>query len=157
MKWIISLFKGKVWWKTFQITAFVVFFTMIPLMVGVVKWLFLNKNVNFYIEGEFFTYSISLLTASMLVYLSRSSLKDAFGFGAFIWSIIILFVLSFLYATLALVTDTVSYGAVFWSSSVLFTITLIQFYHAQYVLNSRSPDIGEQRREEADNIADALN
>lgn len=157
MSKFINFFKGKIWWKTFQLTFFIVFFTMLPYFVEFTNYLFFNKSFNHYSDGQFFTYSISLLTSSILAYLSLSSFKDTFSIGVNLWSILLLFVLAVFYSMVVVSPIEANLNTVYWVSLILFIITLIQFYHSQYLLNSKSPDIGEQRREETDNIADALN
>lgn len=157
MEKITKYFKGKIWWKTLLFTGFIVFFTMLPFIFELVQYSFHNKTIDHYSKGQFFSFGISLLASSVLAYLSLSNFKDTLKIGANVVSIVLMFFLAICYSILVVSPDKSNSNTVFWWSIVLFFISLLQFYHSQYLLNKVAPDVGEVRREESNNIAGKLN
>ena len=151
------MFKGRIWWLTFLSTIFIVFFTMLPFIFELIEYFLLNNTeINHYSNGQFLNYSISFLSSSLLVYLTLTKFKEV-GLGRNIFSIIVLIIIIIVDLAYTLRAKDINNGLFFWVSITAFILTLIIFYHSQYLMFRNSPDVGQTRTDESNEIANALN
>lgn len=155
----------KKWFKDYQRvaslnTVFSLFFNLLPFWVGVLvtisagKWTGWSK---FYINGEFYLYSTSLISSAYLIYYNNK-LKSADIYSFFtLASLMLIVVTAILYATLTTSRDPHQLWFIKWASIIAILLAIPLFLHSQIVSNKKSPDVGEQRREEQGEIMDSLN
>lgn len=139
-------------------TIFVLVFSILPTIFGLLKIFFDPKSFSIdglYKSGEFFLYAVGLLSSAYLVYnhfrIKKSDLNSAFSFFA----ILLILIFSLAYTVLANSTEA-NLDKVKYTSILAFIISVPIFYYSQVIANKHSPDIGEQRRNEQQQIEDAL-
>lgn len=140
-------------------TVFVLILAVLPTIFGALKILFSNEKVlasSLYKSGEFFLYSISLLSSAYLVYnhfrIKKSDIHGVFGFISLL--LIIIFSLAYVAMTNTILPNL---DRIMSTSISAFLISIPIFYYAQLISNKNSPDIGAQRRDEQKTIEDSLN
>jgi hypothetical protein len=152
----------KVYIKDFQKIAllssvFNIFFVMLPFIMGylftcsVGKW---NGWNSFYGHGEFYLYSVSLLSSALWIYYKKKAkLSDLNSFLS-IAALILIVSISSLYVILS--TNQVPVlRFIKWASIISILLATVLFYYSQ-IVDNRTPDVGETRHEEQDLIMKGL-
>ena len=143
-----------------QNTFFIVCFTILPLIFGILyNILFTKFNglSSYYMKGEFFLYSVSLISSTYIGYNSIRSNKNSFDGWINKILLMVLVIISACYSFIISnstpprpeVVEYLSYGG--------FIIAVPLFYYSQFLVNKRSPDISDFRKNEQVNIQDKLN
>lgn len=140
-------------------TSLVLLFTVMPTIFTLIKMLISNDIIphsKLYINGEFYLYSVSLIGSSFLIYNHYKTKKsDNYSITSFV-CIILIILFSLAYTVLANTTNP-KIDFVKISSIVAILISVVLFFVSQAINNKRSPDIGDQRRNEQKLIENALN
>ncbi|MEZ4945620.1 MAG: hypothetical protein R2804_08840 [Cyclobacteriaceae bacterium] len=139
-------------------TALVLVFTILPFVFGVF-YLLLSSQYNglgqFYQKGEFFLYALSLTVSSYLIYnqfkVRSSDLNSAFSK----LSLLLLVLCSGFYAILSAIPSP-DENVARSISIFLMCLAIPLFFYAQVVSNSKTSDVAEVRREEQQEIVDAI-
>ncbi|MBA2614032.1 MAG: hypothetical protein H0U95_18865 [Bacteroidetes bacterium] len=145
-------------WTAIVETLVILIFTVLPTIAGVFAGIINSETIlysKFYKSGEILLYSVSLLSGAYLVY-------NKFKVRASDWRrllsmiiMIALLILALLYA-LIIVSPRPNLPVIKYISFSFFIIATALFYHSQLLSNKPTPDIGAQRNEESNNIANAL-
>lgn len=137
----------------------VIVFTTLPTIFVVFNNLRKAWTVNLhhtFMAGDFFLYSIALLSSSYLVFnqlkVSESDLK--WGINKLI--LLALVLISGFYAIIT-VDDKSDYTFMKDTSIVALLTGIGVFYWSQVSFNKQSLDVGQERRDEQQTIADSLN
>ncbi|MEI9921883.1 MAG: hypothetical protein WDO14_24290 [Bacteroidota bacterium] len=110
---------------------------------------------TFYIRGEFFLYSLSLVVSSYLVFNQfKAKPWDLYSTFSKV-SLLLLVTCAGFYAILS-TTQTPNLQIIEFFFILLIALTIPLFYYSQVVSNKNTPDVAEVRRTEQDNIADSL-
>jgi hypothetical protein len=120
---------------------------------------YINSNLSdlsqLYRSGECFLYAVSFLGSAFLVYnhfkIRKSDLLTFFSFT----TVILVIIASYFYAVLSK-SDTPDLNAIKVSSIIALVISIPLFFYSQVVNNKHSPDIGEQRRNEQEQIQNGI-
>lgn len=149
--------------KDFQKVAilnsiFILFFTLLPFIIGFALNLSTGQDIvwsRFYSNGEFYLYSTALISSSYLIYY-KYKVKPADIYSLFsIVSLMLIVLISVLYAS-RVNSVTVYIPFIRWASLVFIFIAIPLNFYSQLIYCKLSPDIGKQRREEQQEIMDAL-
>lgn len=142
-----------------QNTVFIVAFTILPLMLGILSTIMFSelKSLSpFYAKGEFFLYSVSLLSSTYISYNTIGAKRKIFDGWVNIILFLLLVIVSACYAFIISndslprieIVKSLSFGGFF--------LALPLFYYSQFLINKRSPDLIEFRKNEQDNIEQKL-
>jgi hypothetical protein len=141
-------------------TSFIVVFTILPFIFGILfKMLFskLDTLTSFYARGEFFLYTVSLISSAYISYYSVSSSKKLFEGWLRNLSFLLLVIVSGCYALILSSTLTPRTNMVGIISIISFLLSVLLFYASQYMITKRSPDIINLRSDEQKSIQNKLN
>lgn len=151
-------FHLSVFWRSLLHTVFLAIFTILPMIFGLL-FAFLFYDVKgleqFYSKGEFFLYTVSLVSSAYISFTLLSS-KKFFNGVLNIVSLIILVLVSGCYAFILSNTIPPRIHAVKALSFGAFAIAVILFYISQHMVNMESPDIVEKRKVEQKTIENKL-
>ena len=142
-----------------QNTVFIVVFTILPLVFGVLYTIMfaeLNSYSPFYAKGEFFLYSVSLISSTYISYNTLGGKKNIFDGWVNIILFLLLVIVSACYAFIISNNTTPRVEIVRTLSFGGFFLALPLFYYSQFLINKRSPDIIELRKNEQANIQHKL-
>ncbi|MEH6537751.1 MAG: hypothetical protein V7719_15225 [Psychroserpens sp.] len=142
---------------SFLNTAFSLFFNLLPFWIGLLYIISIGKWTDwsrFYSNGEFYLYSVSLISSSYLIYhnnkLKATDLSSFFS----IFSLFLIVIVSILYALLS-ASPQVN-GFIKWASILAILLAIPIFFHSQLISNRKSPDVVEARGEEQETIMKGL-
>ena len=140
-------------------TIFSLFFNLLPFWIGILitsstgDW---GGWRTFYLHGEFYLYSTSLLASAYLIYnnnkVRTADLNSLFS----MISLIIIVLVSVLYATIASTDGEPVINFTKWASIIAISTAIPLFYIAQIVSNKRSPNVGEKRKKEQNTIMEGI-
>ena len=156
----VTDFKIKEMYKvSFLNSAFSIFFNLLPFWGGLLftisigKWSGWNR---FYENGEFYLYSVSLVSSAYLIYHNNKiKASDVYSFFS-ILSLFFIVIISFLYASLSSYPEPQRTVFIKWASIIAIFIAIPLFFHSQIIANRNSPDVGEKRKDEQKNIMNHL-
>lgn len=140
-------------------TIFSLFFNLLPFWIGVLITLSTNKWTGwktFYLHGEFYLYSTSLIASAYLIYNNNKIRKADLNTFFSIISLIFIVVVSVLYSAIASNDNTPLVIFTKWASIFSIMIAVPLFYYAQIISNKRSPNVGKQRHNEQQTIIDGI-
>jgi len=142
-----------------QNTVFIVVFSILPFFFGILYTVLfseLNSLIPFYSRGEFFLYTVSLISSAYISYHTASSTKKLFEGWLSITSLILLVLVSVCYAFIISKNVTPRLDVVKILSFGSFALSLPLFYYSQYLVTKRSPDIVNLRKSEQNEIEKKL-
>ncbi len=141
-------------------SMFSLFFNLLPFWGGLLftisigKWSGWNR---FYENGEFYLYSVSLISSAYLIYhnnkIKTASLNSFFSIICLIFIVII----SFLYASLSSNPEPQINTFIKWASIIAILVAVPMFFHSQLISNKKSPNVGGERILEQKTIINSLN
>jgi hypothetical protein len=140
-------------------TTFIVVFTVLPTVFGIIlKMLFseLNNFEIFYSRGEFFLYTVSLCASAFISYYSVSPSKKLFDGWLRNLLILLMVIVSGCYAFIIASNSLPRASIVKVLSYIVLPISILLFYWSQYLVNKKSPDITELRTAEQEGIEEKL-
>ncbi len=134
-----------------QNTFFIVVFTILPFWFGILSTMLFAELVSlepFYSRGDFFLYTISLISSAYISYYTASSSKKLLEGWLSIFSFILLVLVSGCYAFIISNNLTPRIEIVRVLSFSAFSLTIPLFYYSQFMVTKRSPDIVNYRNNE---------
>lgn len=142
---------------SFLNTAFSIFFNLLPFWIGLLYIVSIGKWTDwsrFYANGEFYLYSVSLISSSYLIYhnnkLKATDLSSVFS----IFSLFLIVIVSILYALLS--ASPQINGFIKWASIIAIFLAVPIFFHSQIISNRNSPNVSEKRSQEQETIMQGL-
>lgn len=139
-------------------TLAIVLLTILPsLFVLIDKFINggLSDLTQLYKSGEFYLYAVSFLGSAFLIYnhfkLKKSDLLTLFS----ITTIILVIISSYFYAILSK-SESPNLESIRTSSIIALIVSVPLFFYSQVISNKNSPDVGEQRRSEQEQIQNGL-
>lgn len=142
---------------SFLNTAFSIFFNLLPFWIGLLYIISIGKWTDwsrFYANGEFYLYSVSLISSSYLIYhnnkLKATDLSSFFS----IFSLFLIVIVSILYALLS--SSPQINGFIKWASIIAISLAVPIFFHSQIISNRNSPNVSETRSQEQEAIIKGL-
>lgn len=141
-------------------STFSIFFNLLPFWGGLLftisigNWSGWNR---FYENGEFYLYSVSLISSAYLIYhnnkIKASDINSFFS----IVSLIFIVIISFLYASLSSNPNPQINIFIKWASIISICFAIPIFFHSQLISNEKSPDVGKTRKDEQETIINSIN
>lgn len=155
----------KLFFKTLALslknTGFIVFFTILPFLLGIFIEYMINPTAysadKFYSKGEFFIYAVSLISSAYLTFFNYSSAKRFFEDFINKIALVLLVFISCAYASISVMVESVNNENLVFYSKLAFFISIPLFLYAQYKTNLLSPDLGDFRKQEQEDLASQLN
>jgi len=142
---------------SFLNTAFTIFFNLLPFWIGLLYIISIGKWTDwskFYANGEFYLYSVSLISSSYLIYhnnkLKATDLSSFFS----IFSLFLIVIVSILYALLS--ASPQINGFIKWASVIAILLAVPIFFHSQIISNRNSPNVMETRSQEQETIIQGI-
>lgn len=142
-----------------QNTFFIVIFTILPFWFGILSTVLfaeLKSLAPFYSRGEFFLYTVSLISSAYISYYTANSSKKLFEGWLSILSFILLVLVSGCYAFIISNSVAPRVEIVKVLSFCAFGLTIPLFYYSQFMVTKRSPDILNYRKNEQVKIQNKL-
>lgn len=138
-------------------TAFTLFFNLLPFWIGLLYIISIGKWTDwsrFYANGEFYLYSVSLISSSYLIYhnnkIKATDLSSFFS----IFSLFLIVIISILYALLSATPQINTF--IKWVSIIAIFLAIPIFFHSQIISNRKSPNVGQTRIGEQETIMQGL-
>ncbi|MEW4924641.1 hypothetical protein [Algibacter sp. 2305UL17-15] len=162
--------KEKKWYHFFKLkdfqkvsmlnSTFSIFFNLLPFWGGLLFTISIGKWTDwsrFYENGEFYLYSVSLISSAYLIYHNNKiKTSDINSFFSII-SLILIVIVSFLYASLSSNPDPQINIFIKWASIIAILCAVPIFFHSQLVANRNSPNVVEKRKDEQETIINGIN
>jgi hypothetical protein len=140
-------------------SAFSIFFNLLPFWGGLLFTISIGRWTDwsrFYANGEFYLYSVSLISSSYLIYhnnkIKATDLSSVFS----IVSLILIVIISFLYSSLSANPEPQIDIFIKWASIVAILFAIPIFFHSQIISNRNSPNLQEKRSGEQETIMQGL-
>ncbi|TYP98942.1 hypothetical protein C7447_102260 [Tenacibaculum adriaticum] len=140
-------------------SAFSMFFNLLPFWGGLLLTISIGKWTDwsrFYSNGEFYLYSVSLISSSYLIYhnnkLKTTDLSSVFS----IISLFLIVIISILYASLTANPEPQINVFIKWASIIAIFSAIPIFFHSQIISNRNTPNVGETRIGEQETIMQGL-
>jgi amino acid transporter len=139
-------------------TIFIAFFTFLPTISTILYIVVRSEDLSFekyYKPTEFLLYAISFFSSSYIVY-------EQLSFNKKDWKselnrfILICLILVAVCVAISSATPKPNTTFLNWTSFFFILISLVTFYHSQYLNNEKSVDVGAIRRDEQENIISEL-
>ncbi len=140
-------------------TLFVVVLSTLPLLGRLIQIFFSDGDASFdslFKSGEFFLFSIGLLSSSYLVFNHFKIKKSDWNSRLSICTLLMMVITTFCYNMLSS-TNLPNLNRVKLLSIIIFIMSIIAFYYSQIINSRNTPDIGAQRQGEQEVIENALN
>lgn len=157
------MFGNKELWKNhntcLQNTFFVLAFTLLPLLFGILSNILFTKYnglSDYYLKGEFFLYSVSLMSSTYISYNSVKNNKNNFEGWINKLLLVTLVLVSACYAFIISSSTNPRPEIVKTLSFSGFFLAIPLFYYSQFVINKKSLDVGKFRKDEQNNIESKL-
>lgn len=150
---------------SFQNTLFMSVFTILPFLLGLLTKELFTSNSVLYGKGEFFLYSVSLISSSILSYQSLSNFRSLLKGWPNMLAIVLLVLLAGTYAVVITNNESPDLTKMKLYSIIAFLIAVVLFFISQMHFNKAiatqrykeaNSDVHSQREEEQNDLMNGI-